>query len=118
MPPFLAVYLGSPGFLERSGWNALPEAELQQRTRAGMDAWQHWMERHKARILVAGGPLGKTKRVSAAGVADASNDLCGYVVVEAASHAEAAQLFEKHPHFAVFPGEAVEVLECLPIPTP
>lgn len=27
-----------------------------------------------------------------------------------------AKLFEGHPHFSIFPGEAVEVMECLPVP--
>jgi len=27
------------------------------------------------------------------------------------------RLFENHPHFSIFPGDAVEVMEVLPIPT-
>ncbi|MBY0280468.1 hypothetical protein K2Z84_34470 [Candidatus Binatia bacterium] len=27
-----------------------------------------------------------------------------------------ARMFERHPHFAIFPGEAVEIMEVLPIP--
>ena len=27
-----------------------------------------------------------------------------------------AKLFEKHPHFTIFPGESVEVMPVLPIP--
>ena len=44
------------------------------------------------------------------------NALTAYTVVRAASHAAAAKLFEGHPHFTLFPGEGVEVMECLPIP--
>jgi hypothetical protein len=29
---------------------------------------------------------------------------------------EAARLFAGHPHFSIFPGEAVEVMPVLPIP--
>jgi hypothetical protein len=25
-------------------------------------------------------------------------------------------MFEGHPHFTIFPGESIEVMECLPIP--
>jgi len=32
------------------------------------------------------------------------------------SHAAAARLFENHPHFAIFPGESVEIMPILPIP--
>jgi hypothetical protein len=28
----------------------------------------------------------------------------------------AAKLFEGHPHFTIFPGDGVEVMEVLPIP--
>jgi hypothetical protein len=51
-----------------------------------------------------------------AGIAAAQNTICGYVVVSAQSHEAAARLFENHPHFSIFPGEAVEVMECLPVP--
>jgi len=27
----------------------------------------------------------------------------------------AARMFEKHPHFTVFPGDSVQIMECLPI---
>lgn len=39
-----------------------------------------------------------------------------YTVVQADSHEAAAKLFENHPHFMIFPGDAVEVMERLPIP--
>jgi hypothetical protein len=25
-------------------------------------------------------------------------------------------MFENHPHFTIFPGDSVEIMECLPIP--
>jgi hypothetical protein len=83
---------------------------------AGMKAWHDWMQRHASKVVVTGGPVGQTKRVSRQGIEDTHNNICGYVVVEAASHEEAARLFEQHPHFTVFPGEAVEVMACLPVP--
>ena len=33
-----------------------------------------------------------------------------------ATYEAAAKMFEKHPSFAHFPGEAVEIMEVLPIP--
>jgi hypothetical protein len=116
MKNFLAVFTGTDEAMERSGWNALSESARQERTQAGMNAWHAWMEAKKKQVVVAGGPIGKTKRVSNAGVESARNNICGYVVVSAESHEAAAKLFEGHPHFSIFPGEAVEVMECLPIP--
>ena len=63
-----------------------------------------------------GGPLGKTKKVDARGVADIANELGAFTVVRAASHEAAAKMFENHPHFAIFPGERVEIMPVLPIP--
>jgi hypothetical protein len=81
-----------------------------------MAAWGNWMAQHAAVILDSGGPLGKTKKTSKAGVSDTRNNVAGYIVVEAESHDTAAKLFENHPHFTIFPGDSVEIMECLPIP--
>jgi hypothetical protein len=116
MKNFLAVFTGNAETMEKTGWNALGEAARQQRTQEGMSAWHAWMEANKKQIVVSGGPIGKTLRVSPAGVENARNDLCGYVVVAAESHQAAAKLFDGHPHFSIFPGEAVEIMECLPVP--
>ena len=108
MKKFLALYMGTPG--------ATP-ADLDQATIAkGMAAWGAWMGEHAAVIVDSGGPLGKTKKTSKGGVSDISNSVTGYVIVQAASHEAAARLFEGHPHFTIFPGDAVEIMECLPIP--
>lgn len=116
MANFLAVFTGTAEAMEKSGWNALSEAERQKRTQAGLNAWHAWMAANEKQIVVSGGPVGKTKRTSAAGVENSRNAICGYVVVTAASHEAAARLFEGHPHFSIFPGDAVEVMECLPVP--
>jgi hypothetical protein len=63
-----------------------------------------------------GGPLGKTKKVDPKGVADISNLLSAFTVVRASSHEAAAKMFEGHPHFSIFPGEAIEIMPVLPIP--
>ncbi len=63
-----------------------------------------------------GGPLGKTKKVSERGIEDVSNELGAFTIVRASSQEAAAKMFERHPHFAIFPGESVEVMPVLPIP--
>jgi len=116
MKNFLAVFTGTPEATEKSGWNALSESAREERTKAGINAWHAWMEANKKQVAEPGGPIGKTKRVSRAGVENARNNIAGYVVVSAESHEAAAKLFENHPHFSIFPGDAVEVMECLPVP--
>ena len=114
MKHYLAVFLGSAAAMEK--WNALPEAERQARGARGVEAWHAWVDRHRDSIVETGGPLGRTKAASAAGIADLRNELTAYTVVRAASHDEAVRMFEGHPHFMIFPGHSVEVMEVLPIP--
>ena len=113
---YLAVFLGNAQSPRHQQWNALSDAEKLARQQKGMAAWQSWMEKHQDAIVSTGGPLGKTKRISPEGIKDVSNELAAFVVVRAASHQAAAQMFEDHPHFTIFPGEAVEVMPLLPIP--
>jgi hypothetical protein len=114
MKKFLAIYLGTPEAFKK--WTALDEATRKQREQAGMEAWMRWGRDHQKSIVYDGGPLGKTKRADAGGVTDTKNALAGYVIVEAETHEAAARMFENHPHFAIFPGESVEIMECLPMP--
>jgi hypothetical protein len=116
MKNFLAIYIGTEAGLERSGWNELSEAEREARQAKGIEAWMSWGKEHAAAIVDHGTPLGKTKRASEKGVSDTKNEMVGYVIVKAESHAAAAKLFEKHPHFTLFPGDSVEIMECLPMP--
>jgi hypothetical protein len=116
MKKYLAIFVGTPASAEKSGWNAMDEATRKNREAAGMKAWGDWMTANQAAIVDTGGPLGKTKRTAAAGVSDIKNSMAGYVVVQAESHEAAAKMFENHPHFTIFPGDSVEIMECLPIP--
>jgi hypothetical protein len=116
MKKFLAIYLGSQDSAAFKQWTAMPADKRKKRERSGMDAWLRWDKEHEASIVDHGGPLGKTKRADATGVSDTKNMMSGYVIIEAESHEAAARLFESHPHFKFFPGESVEIMECLPIP--
>ena len=113
---YLAVFLGSKTSAKMIAWNALPEAERQAKARAGIAAWKAWVEKHQGAVAATGGPLGKTKRITQRGIEDISNELGAFMVIRAESHEAAAKLFENHPHFTIFPGEAVEVMPILPIP--
>lgn len=114
MKRFLAIYTGSPEAMAK--WRALPEQEVREREATGVKAWHDWVARHQAAIVEVGGPLGRTKRVTADGVVDIRNAMSACTVVQAESHEAAARLFEQHPHFTVFPGDGVEVMEIMAIP--
>ena len=113
---YLAIFLGDKASPRRAAWDALPEADRRAKEREGMAAWKAWVEKHGGAIVAMGGPLGKTKKVTQQGIADTSNQLGAFTVVRAESHEAAAKLFDKHPHFSIFPGDSVEIMPVLPIP--
>jgi hypothetical protein len=113
---YLAVFVGSKTSAKMAAWNALSETERKAKEKDGIAAWKAWVAKHQAALVEMGGPLGKTKRVGPEGIADVSNEMGAFTVVRAESQEAAAKMFENHPHFAIFPGEAVEVMPVLPIP--
>ena len=107
MAKFLALFMG----------NGQPPAPPSPDAIAkGMAAWTKWMADNAAIVTDTGGPLGKTKKVDGKGLADIANEMGAFTVVRAASHDAAARMFENHPHFAIFPGDRVEIMPVLPIP--
>jgi hypothetical protein len=113
---FLAIFLASKTSARMTAWNALSEGARHTKMQEGIAAWKAWVENHHAAIVGMGGPLGKTKKISEHGVEDINNLMSAYTVVRAESHDAAAKLFERHPHFTIFPGDSVEVMPVLPIP--
>ncbi|HZX28937.1 MAG TPA: hypothetical protein VFF16_17820 [Telluria sp.] len=114
MKHYLCVFTGTPDAM--AAWQTLSEDERKRREGAGMAAWKHWAETHARDIVQTGGPLSKTKRVSKDGISDIRNNLAAFVVVQAESQEGAARMFIDHPHFTLFPGDGVEVMEVLPVP--
>jgi len=116
MKTFLAVYTGTPAArerFEREYSDAEKRKALEQR---GIAAWGAWAASNATSIAEMGGPLGRTKRIDPKGISDVRNNLAAYTVVRAESHEAAAALFRDHPHFTIFPGDAVEVMEVLTVP--
>ena len=116
MKKFMAVFTGTPAAFE-AYQRKFPDPEKRKaHERKGMEAWMKWGKAHEKSIVEDGAPLGKTKRVSKEGVADVRNNLAAFTLVEAESHEAAAKMFLDHPHFTIFPGDGVEIMECLPMP--
>ncbi|MFS2151086.1 hypothetical protein [Rhizobium sp. Rhizsp42] len=108
MPRFLAVY--TMKHEDFDAFRRLPKSEQDAIDAKGVPLWMAWEERNAAAILDRGGMVGKTTRVNKEGVAEASNALCGYLVVEAENAEAAARLFLDHPHITVFPGDGVDIM--------
>lgn len=111
MAKFLAVYIGTASEQEKAQPLNLATEQL------GMAEWGRWVADNSGCIVDHGGPLGRTKAIHSKGIRDATNQLTGYVIVEADTIEAASALFTNHPHFSVFPGDRVEVVECLEMPT-
>jgi hypothetical protein len=115
MKQFLAIFLGSKTGENMKKWEALDEATRKKREHEGMIAWGSWVEKNKANIVGIGAPLGKTIEVNASGLHNIRNQMAAYTLVQAETHEAAAKIFLSHPHFTIFPGDSVEIMECLPI---
>ena len=55
-----------------------------------MKAWEEWGKRNAAAIVATDVMVGKTRRVTKSGIADAQNQIAGFLIVEAADIATAA----------------------------
>jgi hypothetical protein len=110
---YLAVFTSNKNSPRWRAWYAMSEDERRAKDTVGLAALEAWDEAHRDAIVYAGGPLGPTKRTSAEGVTDVVNELTVFVVVRAPSHEAAARMFEGHPHFTIFPCDAVEVMPLL-----
>ena len=116
MKKFLAVYIGTQAAFEQYQRSFPDPQQRAVREKEGMAAWGEWVAKRGKSIVDTGAPLGRTKRIGKDGVSDIRNNLTAYTIVQAESHEAAARLFEQHPHFTIFPGDSIEVMECLPIP--
>jgi hypothetical protein len=108
MPRFVAVYTMEPE--DVATFRAQPKSEQEAIDKAGLKAWEEWGRRNAAAIVAADVMVGKTRRVTESGIANAQNQIAGFVIVEAADITAAAGLFQDHPHVTVFPGDGIDVM--------
>jgi hypothetical protein len=107
LPRFVAAYTMKPEDL--ATFRARPKSEQDAIDKAGLKAWKEWAKRNAAAIVATDVMVGKARRVTRSGIADAWNQIAGFLVVEAADIA-AAGLFQDHPHITVFPGDGMPVV--------
>jgi hypothetical protein len=108
MPRFAAVYTMKPE--DVAAFRKRPKSEQEAIDSAGLKAWEAWSKRNAAAIVATDVMVGKTKRVTTSGVADARNQIAGFLIVEATDIATAARLFQDHPHITIFPGDGIDVM--------
>ena len=108
MPRFVAVYTMKPEDI--TAFRAHPKSVQEATDKAGLKVWEEWGKRNAAAIVATDVMVGKTRRGTKSGIADAQNQIAGFLIVEAADIAAAAGLFQDHPHFTVFPGDGIDVM--------
>ena len=106
---FIALYLAPTSAIEQMK-KATPEE-----MKAGMADWMKWAHDNQKAIIDVGAPLGKTKRINAAGVSDTKNGITGYSLLQGESLDAVSAIFDGHPHLRM-PGALIEVLECISMP--
>lgn len=117
MKNFLAIYTCAENSANHNAWKKLDKETQQERLQLGMKSLGEWMTKYKDHIVHQGGPLGdKTKKINSEGITESPSLMGAFLIVKANSHEEAAQMFLEHPHFAIFPGDGVDVLELLEKP--
>lgn len=116
MPRFVAVYTMQPQAV--AAFRALPKSEQDAIDARGLKAWAEWDQRNAAHLVGPDTMVGKTMRVTTAAIAAATNQIAGFRLVEAPDIAAAAALFRDHPHIAIFPGDAIDVMPVVTEPPP
>lgn len=107
MKNFTIIYMAPSLVIEE--WMKKPEAERKEAEDTMKVDWDAWVLAHKDSVLntIA---LGKTKRVSAAGIEDVKNDMMMSSYVQGESLEAVAEIFKDHPHFTI-PGATIEIME-------
>ena len=80
MPRFVAVYTVNPEDL--AAFRARPKSEQEAIDKVGLQAWEEWGKRNAATIVATDVMVGKTRCVTEFGIADAQNQIGGFLVVE------------------------------------
>jgi hypothetical protein len=112
MKKFLVTYLAPASVID--DWKKTDPAKRKEAEEKMMTEWKKWMGDHANIFSDPGAGVGKTKRVTAQGAADARNDIMLYATIEAESHDAAAQTFKDHPHLQI-PQSSIEVMEINPL---
>lgn len=112
MKTFLAIFTCAENSKNHHEWMKLDKESQKNLFQKGMAIQSQWLEKYKDQIVFDGGTLGEnTKLVDKSGTHDIPSKMGHFYVVKANSLEEAANIFKDHPHFSIFPGDGIEILE-------
>lgn len=113
MSRFLVLYRAPNAVVDE--WMKTPPEKRKEAEDKMMQDWKAWMSSHAKMFADKGAGVGKPKRVTSEGVADARNDIMLYAIVDAESVDAAAKQFVGHPHFGI-PQASIEVMPLSALP--
>jgi hypothetical protein len=114
MKKFLVLYLVPAQVMD--DWGKTDPETRKAAEEKLRNEWQRWMGDH-ADMVALTEAAGKTKDVTATGIADTKNDIILYSIVEAENHETAAKAFAHHPHLTI-PQSSIQVMEVRPMGAP
>lgn len=109
MKKFLVLYRMDMASIKEMMASMTPEKQKES-----MAEWGAWMQKNAAHFADGGAPAGKNTQVSAGGVAEVSNDVGGYSIMQGESKEAVAKILSESPHFKM-PGAVADVMEILPM---
>ena len=110
MEKFVAIY--STPRSEISKFLKMPKEKMQKAMQEEMKLWNAWFKKNRKHIVDPGEIFGKTKLVMRKGIKDIKNELTGYTIVKAKSHAEAAKIMKSNPQLRSGASK-IEVMACI-----
>ena len=113
MKKFMVLYMAPVASMDQM-MAQMSRATPEQR-KASMDDWMNWGKKYDKAIVDMGAPLGRSKQVTTAGVADHRNELGGYSVVQGESADAVSKMFVGHPHLKSMKGATIEIVEVMPM---
>lgn len=105
MKKFLVLYR-----MDMAAMRNMMETMTKEEGAKQMTEWNEWMKANEAHFADQGAAVGKNWKVSSSGVAQESNDVGGYAIVQAETAEEAAAVMATGPHLKM-PGSTCDVME-------
>ena len=109
MGTYLAILNGAADTAADAALDPIQQEEF-------MAAWAQWAQETGAALVDPGKPLFHKRRVTAASAEVIEDSRVAYAIVTAESHDAAVNVFRRHPHLTLGPGNSIDVIECPDIP--
>ena len=111
MKKYFVLYMAKPADFKKviASMGKMSKAQMAKFNKG----WGAWSKR--VGMINPGAPVGKNMRVTRKGARVSRNEIGGYSIIQAASHAEAAKKLRNSPHFKMIKRGWIDVMEVLPM---